>query len=111
MLLINLKFITVGWLFKMAEFVWVNFNCPPVCIPCLILIAYAHEHQLHEFAIYTSSQDGNERWELIWKLVRFTGVHFSDLETQILGNLSNMKLDLNTSTKVKFSAKWPEPLV
>ena len=34
----------------------------------------------------------------------FTGVHFPDLKLNSYDNLSNMKLDLNVSTKVKFSA-------
>ena len=34
---------------------------------------------MHEFAICTGSQRGNERWELISKFVQFTGVHFPDL--------------------------------
>ena len=31
-------------------------------------------------------------------------VHFSDLNPSFYDNLNNMKLDLNVSTKVKFSA-------
>ena len=38
------------------------------------------------------------------KLVQFTGVHISDLNPNSYDNLNNMKLDLNVSTKVKFSA-------
>ena len=51
-------------------------------------------HELHEFAICTSSQGGNEIGKLISKLVQFTGLHFSDLNPNSYGNLSNMKLDL-----------------
>ena len=40
------------------------------------------------------------------KLVQFTGVYFPDLNpnSYTYGKLNNMKLDLNVSTKVKFSA-------
>ena len=38
-LLINLKYMTVTWLFKMAKFMWFNFN---KCRPCLIAYMYAH---------------------------------------------------------------------
>ena len=40
------------------------------------------------------------------KLVQFTGVHFPDLNPNFYTyhDLNNMKLDLNVSTKVKFSA-------
>ena len=38
------------------------------------------------------------------KFVQFTGVHFSDLNPNSYDNLNNMNLDLNVSTKVKFSA-------
>ena len=55
-------------------------------------------HQLHEFAIWTSSKGGNERWELISQLVQF-----SDVNPNSYDNLKNMKLDLNVSTKIKFS--------
>ena len=61
-------------------------------------------HQLHEFAICTSSQGGNERWQMMSKLVQFTGVHFPDLNPNSYDDLNNMKLDLNVSTKVKLSA-------
>ena len=69
----------------LTSLMWVNFNCPPVRRPCLPTDSECtptlnlKAHQLHEFAICTSSQGGNERWELISKLVQFTGVHFSDL--------------------------------
>ena len=33
-----------------------------------------------------------------------TGVHFSDLNPSFYDSLNNMKLDLNVSTKDKFSA-------
>ena len=40
------------------------------------------------------------------KLIQFTGVHFPDLNpnSYTYDNLNNIKLDLNVSTKVKFSA-------
>ena len=38
------------------------------------------------------------------KFFQFTGVHFLDLNPNSYGNLNNMKLDLNVSIKVKFSA-------
>ena len=40
------------------------------------------------------------------KLVQLTGVYFPDLNpnSYTYGKLNNMKLDLNVSTKVKFSA-------
>ena len=40
------------------------------------------------------------------KFIQFTGVHFSDLNPNSYGNLSNIKLDLNVSSKVKFSANY-----
>ena len=60
-------------------------------------------HQLHEFAICTSTQSGNERWELMSKLVQFTAVHFSDPNSNSYGKQSNMKLDLNVSLKVNLN--------
>ena len=56
-------------------------------------------HQLHEFATYTSSQGGNERWQLMSKLVQITGVHFPDLNPNSCDNLDNIELDLNVSIK------------
>ena len=38
------------------------------------------------------------------KVVQLTGVYFPDLNPSSYDNLNNMKLDLNVSTKVKFSA-------
>ena len=38
------------------------------------------------------------------KLVQFTGAHFLDLNPNSFDNLNKMKLDLDVSTKVKFSA-------
>ena len=32
-----------------------------------------------------------------------TGAHFSDVNSSLYDNLNNMKLDLNVSTKAKFS--------
>ena len=32
-----------------------------------------------------------------------TGAHFSDVNPSLYDNLNNMKLDLNVSTKAKFS--------
>ena len=111
--LINLRNITVTWIFKMATFMWVIFNCLCVENFSCLMIAYAwyvhpHEvskvHQLHEFAICISSQGGNERWQLMSKLVQFTDVHFLDLNSDSYDNLNSMKLDLHVTTKVKFSA-------
>ena len=53
---------------------------------------------LHEYAICTSSQGGNEGWNLMPKLVQLTVVHFSDLNWNSYDNLNNMKLNLNIST-------------
>ena len=61
-------------------------------------------HHLHEFVICTSSQGGNERSQLMLNLVQFTGLHFPDLNPDSHYNLNNMKLDLNVSAKVTFSA-------
>ena len=47
----------------------------------------------HEFVVYTSSQGGNERWQLMPKFVKITGVHFPDLKPNFYGILNNMKLD------------------
>ena len=49
MVLINLKCTTVTWLFKMAKFMWVIFNCPDVDLNTPTLRSEGHE--LHEFAI------------------------------------------------------------
>ena len=38
------------------------------------------------------------------KLAQSTGVHFLDLNKNSYDNFNNMKLDLNVSPKVKFSA-------
>ena len=38
------------------------------------------------------------------KIVQFSDVHFPDLNPNPYDNLNNMKLDLNVSTNVKFSA-------
>ena len=38
------------------------------------------------------------------KPTQFTGAHFPDLNSNSDDNLINMKLDLNISTKVKFSS-------
>ena len=48
---------------------------------------------------YTSSQSGNERWQLMSKLVPFTDVHIPGLNPSSYDNLNNMKLDLNVSTR------------
>ena len=56
-------------------------------------------HQLYEFPVYTSQEGGNERWQLMPKLVQFTGVHSLNVDPNFYDNLSNMKLDL----KVKLS--------
>ena len=54
-------------------------------------------HQLDEFAICTNPQGGNERSQLMSKLVQITDVHFPDLNSNSTNNLNNMKLDLNIS--------------
>ena len=56
-------------------------------------------HQLHEFAIHTSSQSGNERWQLFLVQLAEKFSNFLDLNPHFYGNLNNMKLDLNASTK------------
>ena len=38
---------------------------------------------------------GNERWQVMSKLLQFTSVHFPDLNPNSYDSLSNMKLDLN----------------
>ena len=54
---------------------------------------------------FTSAHSGNERWQLMSKLVESTDVDFPDPNPNSYGNLNNMKLDLNVSTtQVKFSA-------
>ena len=106
--LVNLKYMTVTWLFKMAKFIWVCFNCP--CVGLFLLDSLwtprlnLKFHHLHEFGICTSSQGGNERWQFMSKFFQFTGVHFLDLNPNSYDNLNNMKLDLNVSIKVKFCA-------
>ena len=43
MFLINLKYITATWLFKVAKFMWVKIYSIPVCINfCLIASVYTH---------------------------------------------------------------------
>ena len=95
----------------MTKLMWVYFNCPCVqTFSCLIAWYYTPTwnlkfQQLYESVIYTSSQSGNERWQLMSKLVQFTDVHFPDLNPTSYDNLNNMKLDLNVSTRsVNFSA-------
>ena len=61
----------------------------------------SHFHELHEFAIYTISQGSYERWQLMPKLVRFTGVHFPDLNPKSYDNLNNVKLDLKCLSTTK----------
>ena len=39
---------------------------------------------MYEFVVYTSSQSGNKRWQLISKLAQFTDVHFPDLSQNLL---------------------------
>ena len=38
------------------------------------------------------------------KLAQFTGLHFPDLNPNSYDSFNNIKLDLNVSTMVKFSA-------
>ena len=74
-----------------------------LCVDLFLLdsLVYTHtwnlkDHQLHEFATYTSSHGGNnERWQLMSKLVQFTSVHYPDLNPNSYGSLSNMKVALN----------------
>ena len=83
---------TVTWLFKMAKFMWVSFNCP-LCVSLFLLDSLCTPtqntkvSQLHEFGICTSSQGGNERWELMSKLIQYAGVHFSDINPNSYKNL------------------------
>ena len=42
---------------------------------------------MHEFTICTSQQGGNERWQLISKVIQFTSVHFPDLNPSSYDNL------------------------
>ena len=51
---------------------------------------------MYEFAICSSSQGGDERWQLMSKL---------DLNSNSCDNLNNMKLVLHVPTKVKFSIR------
>ena len=87
--LINLRYRTVHSYLK-----WQNLcgsiETVPVC---------RDFHQLHEIAIYTSSQGGYWRWQSICKLAKFPGLHFPDLNPNSYDNLNKMKLDFNTSTK------------
>ena len=57
---------------------------------------------MYEFAVCTSSEGDNESWHFMSKLAQFTGRHF--LNSIFYGNLNNIKLDLNVSTRVKFGA-------
>ena len=56
-------------------------------------------HKLHEFAICTSLQGGNEKRQEMSKLVQFTDAHFPDLNPNSYDNLNNMKLDLKLLAK------------
>ena len=65
----NLKYITVTWLFKIAKSLWVIFNS--FCgLSCLYLVCI-HPHldlkvyQLYEFPVCTIWQGGIERWQLM----------------------------------------------
>ena len=83
----------------MTKFMWFNFNCPCVKTFSCFIVWYTLTawnlkiHQLLEFVIYTSSQSGNQRWQLMSKLVQFTDVSFPDLNLNSYENLSKMKLD------------------
>ena len=46
---------------------------------------------MHEFVIYTSSEGGNERWELMLKLIQFAGVYFPNLNPNSYDDLNYMK--------------------
>ena len=95
----------------MTQFMWINFKLC-LCVDFLLLDSLVHApawnlkvHQRHEFVICTSSEGGNERWQLMSKLAQFTGVHFPELNPNSYDNLNNIKLDLNVFLpKVKFSA-------
>ena len=89
------KYRAVMWLFKIEKFMCISFSCS--CVQTFsYLIAWCtltwnpKVHQLHEFAICTSSQGGNERWQLISKFIQFNCVNFPDLNPNSHDNLSNM---------------------
>ena len=52
-------------------------------------------HQMHEFAIWTSSQGGNEKWQLMSKLVYWCS--FSWSKPKYLWQFKQHELDLNVS--------------
>ena len=83
----------------MTKFMRFNFR---VDLSCLIDWYTPTEnlkiHQLYEFVIYTSSQSGNESWQLMSKLIQFTDAHFPD-PNRFLWQLKQHKVDLNVSTK------------
>ena len=87
----------------MKKFMCVNFKCPCNVVDLFLLHSLVYTyinfkiHQKYEFVIYTSSQSGNERWQLMSKLVQFACA-FIDLIPNSYDNLNNMKLDLNVST-------------
>ena len=83
---INLKCITVTWLFKMTKFMWAIFNslCRPSCLYLMCIQSHwdLKVHQLYEFAICTTWLGGNvvmkdDNW--FQTLGRFTGMNFPDL--------------------------------
>ena len=98
MFLINLKYITATWLFKVAKFMWVKIYSIPVCINfCLIASVYTHMgSEGPPTARYCNFHHlrGNESWQVMSKFVHFTSVHFPDLNQNSCNNLNNVKSDL-----------------
>ena len=80
MFLINPKYVTVIWLFKMENLRGSILN---VLVYRTVLAwqsgvqPHLKVHQLYEIAICTNSQAGNEKWQLMSKFVQFTSVHIS----------------------------------
>ena len=89
----------------------VNFNCPCSVVDLFLFdsMVYRHInlkiHQLYEFVIYTSSQSGKERWQLMSKLVQFTSA-FSWSNPKFLWQLKQHEVRfkcLHTTRSVNFS--------
>lgn len=104
---INLKYISVTWLFKMAESLWVIINCTCVDFPKDWYAACIHWHwdlmvlQLHETEIFTNWQGGLSKLKKGENWSQFTGVHFPDRNRNSYDISNIMKFDLNVS-KAKF---------
>ena len=94
----------------MTKSMWVNFSCPCVQTFSCLIAWYTPTwnlkiHQLYEFVVYTSSQSGNERWQLMPKLAQFADVHFLYLNRKFLWQLKQHEMiDLNVSTPQRQSA-------